>query len=366
VRVLLWGELFWPNLGGAELFAAALMRALRPRGYTFAVVASHDRAGLPDADVFEGIPVYRLPFREVLSRRRIDELPAIASRANQLCRRFAPDRILLNGIAPNAFFCVRTAAAVGTPLIARVNHELSAAPARGTLAQQVLRRADWVIGVSTATLDRARLLEPSIGPCSSVIYNGVQSPAELPDAPTSMAPNLLCLGRLVHAKGFDLAIGALPAILRVAPGTTLTIVGDGPERGALQTQAAAIGVADAVRFTGWVAPEEAAAVIRDATVVLIPSRSEGLPAVALEAAAMGRPMVAIPTGGVAEIVIDGETGFLVGAEGLADAVIALLGDASMAKRFGRAAWRRVRDVFDPKTCFDAYDALLRRVGPRAA
>src|ERR1700690_3140223 len=112
VRVLLWGELFWPTVGGAELFAAKVMGALRPRGYEFAVVASHDHAGLPDEDRYRGIPVYRFRFREALTPARIEELPALRRRVAALCRDPAPELIHLNGIGPNAFFCLQVAGAL--------------------------------------------------------------------------------------------------------------------------------------------------------------------------------------------------------------------------------------------------------------
>lgn len=366
MRVLLWGELFWPNLGGAELFAAKLMRALRPRGYDFAVVVSHDRVGLPDADRYHDVPVYRFPFREALAPARIDELPHVCRRVAALCRDLAPDLIHLNGIGPNVFFCVRMAQALSIPLVVRVNRELGPGAARHTgvtLVAEVLRRAAWVVGVSRAALDDARAIVPEVAQRSSLIYNGIDTAAEMPDAPPADPPEILCLGRLVREKGFDLAMAALPAVLDAVPTARLTVAGDGPERGALQAQAIALGVSRFVEFTGWVAPGAVSRLIAGATVVVLPSRSEGLPAVGLEAAAMGRPVVATRTGGLPEIVHGGETGLLVERDGtgLAAAIAALLADPALAARLGRAAWRRAREVFDPQRCLDAYDALYHRL-----
>jgi glycosyltransferase involved in cell wall biosynthesis len=370
VRVLLWGELFWPNLGGAELFAANLMRALRPHGYEFAVVASHDYEGLPDEDRYQDIPVYRFRFREALAPGRIEELLVLRHRVAALCRDLAPALIHLNGIGPNVFFCRNAAQSLRVPLLVRVNRELgppSKHAVAGTLVTQVLQRAAWVIGVSAATLEQARAIAPAIATRSSLIYNGVDSAADMPDAAPAGPPRILCLGRLAREKRFDLAIGALPAILQRSPAARLTVAGDGPERAALVAQAGALGVAPAVEFIGWVAPDAVAPVIAAATVVVLPSQSEGLPAVALQAAALGRPVVATRTGGLPEIVQHGDTGLLVEPDGrgLAAAIVALLDDPAMARRLGRAAWRRAREVFDQQRCVDAYDALYRQLAVQA-
>ena len=119
MRVLLWGELFWPNLGGAELFAAKLMRALGPRGYEFAVVTSHDYDGLPDEDRYHDIPVHRFRFREALAPERIEELPALCERVAALCRDLAPALIHLNGVGSNVFFCRNIAQSLRVPLLVR-------------------------------------------------------------------------------------------------------------------------------------------------------------------------------------------------------------------------------------------------------
>jgi glycogen(starch) synthase len=167
----------------------------------------------------------------------------------------------------------------------------------------------------------------------------------------------------VREKGFDVALAAFAVIARRRAGVHLTIAGDGPERAALQEQASALGIAAAVEFTGWVAPDAVPDLIAGAAVVAIPSRSEGLPAVALEAAAMGRPVVAARVGGLPEVVLHGQTGLLVDvdSEALAGAFTALLDDPETARQMGRAAWQRARDVFSRDRCIDAYDALYRRL-----
>jgi glycosyltransferase involved in cell wall biosynthesis len=369
VRVLVWGELFWPYIGGAELFAARLMDALGGRGHRFAVITSQDYLDLPDQAHYHDIPIYRFRFREALAPGRVEELATLCERATALVDELAPEVILLNGVGPNAFFCLHAARVTHTPLIVRLNRQPPPdrlQPRRNSLLRRALEQATWVIGVSRAMLDAARRLVPGIEPHSSLIYNGVDVPSATPAAPAVDAQRVLCLGRLVSDKGFDVAIAALPAILQRCPQARLIIAGDGPERGPLEQQARDVGVDSAVEFVGWIAPDAVVRVMATVNVVVVPSRSEGLPAVALQAAAMCRPVVASRHGGLLDIIDDGRTGVLVGddAAELADAVAALLEQPAVAVRMGANAGERARDVFGQQRCVDAYDALCRQVGAR--
>ena len=365
MRVWLWGELFWPYIGGAELFAAHLMLALRPRGYEFAVVTSHDHLDLPDQGEYRGIPIFRFPFRSSLRRGHIEELASVRRRVAALKRELAPDLIHLNGVTPNAFFCVNSGGERRVPLLVRLNQEaqrMHAGPIAGSLLENVLHRATWVTSVSRTLLDDARQLVPAITPYSSVIYNGVDAPADPPAAPPLDPPHILCLGRLVENKGFDVALRAFAA-LRERRGARLIIAGDGPERGALQAQAEALDLGASVEFPGWVAPEAVPQLMSRAALVAVPSRREGLPSVALEAAAMGRPIVATRVGGLPELVLDGHTGVLVDLDvtALSAAFDRLLAQPDRARQMGQAAWRHIREHFSGEQCVNAYDALYRRV-----
>ena len=106
-------------------------------------------------------------------------------------------------------------------------------------------------------------------------------------------PQLLCLGRIVPDKGFDLVVDALASIVRVVPEIQLTIAGDGIDRPRLEQQARRLNVDDKIVFTGWVAPRDVLDLINTATIVIVPSRwFEPAPLVAIQAAHMGRPVVA--------------------------------------------------------------------------
>src|SRR5262249_10074547 len=111
-------------------------------------------------------------------------------------------------------------------------------------------------------------------------------------------------GRLEPRKGLDVAIAALAHV----PGAELEIVGDGADRNSLARLAARTGVGARVRFAGFL--KDVREAIARAHVALASSRSEGLGIALLEAMAMKRPVVALPTGGIPEFVRDGDTGWL--------------------------------------------------------
>ena len=173
-----------------------------------------------------------------------------------------------------------------------------------TLLGKILRMAEWITAVSGATLSDAQQVVPEIKERSSVIYNGLEMPELIPEPLQFEAPRILCMGRFFDDKGFDLAITAFASLIDNFSQARLIIAGDGPERPNLKRQVAALGLGDAVEFTGFIDPQKVPELLNTATVCVIPSRvSEAFPIVALEAAQMARPVVATRVGGLPESVI---------------------------------------------------------------
>jgi glycogen(starch) synthase len=368
-RVVFWSELFWPNIGGAEVFAAELMGALRERGFDFVVITSRDPANLSERDFFRGIPIYRFLFRDALAPSRLEDALRLRRHIGELLASLAADLVHLNGVSPSAFFCLDAVRRTGLPLLARLNREPQSSEGdryRRSLLAQVLATAGWTAAVSRSLLDLARALEPRIRPRSSVVYNGVETAPRCPAPPPTDEPLLLCLGRLVDDKGFDIAIDAFARIAATWPRARLRVVGEGPARSDLERRAAQRGVAPRVEFFGALPPEATPAAFAAATLVLMPSRVEGLPSVALQAAAAGRALIASRAGGLPELVRDGETGILVDndAGAFATAVAHLLRDPEKSRHMGSAAWRMARREFSLRSCHDAYAALYERIRVR--
>ena len=362
MRVLFWTYSFWPTVGGLELCSARLLQAMHERDHEFVVVTSQRSPSQPSRAEYKQIPIYRFPFLDPSSYTNIDQLGHIRQQVVRLKRTFAPDLIHMNyGVDVGNFFHLTSANTHPAPLLVTVHGPWSKG---SSLGEGILRAADWVVGVSAATLDRERKLVPQIVPRSSIIYNGLESPPVRPTPLPVDAPRVLCVGRLSPEKRIDLAVKAFAAILEHFPQARLLIAGDGPTRTALEQQAAELDISHGVDFIGWVPPEDVPALINTATLILIPSQHEGFPLVALEAAWMARPIVASQVGGLPEVVVDGETGLLVEPDDpkrLAEAAIFLLAHPTTASQMGQAARRRAQDLFSWERHVNAYDTLYRQL-----
>ena len=365
MRVLFWSELFWPSIGGAEIFASKLLLALVERNHEFVVVTGQPSPDLAMLDQYKGIPVYRFPFWAALTSRKADQLMAIRRQVTNLGRAFAADLVHLHCFGPSVFFLLETMRACPAPLLVTLTEERQELAVACDSLSRTLRLGDWITGKAGTVIGQARELVPEIAARSSVIRNGLDVPSLVPEPLSVEDGRLLCLGRLTRQKGFDLALKAFATIIDRFPRVRLVIAGDGPERENLERQIKKLGLRDRVGLIGWVAPGNVPELMNTVMAVIMPSRWEGLPSVALQAGIMARPIVATRVGGLPEVIVHEETGMLVDSEdvrGLVDAIYFLLEHPHAAMQMGRAARSRVQEVFGWEQCVGAYEALYRRLG----
>lgn len=222
------------------------------------------------------------------------------------------------------------------------------------------KRAACVITVSEANRDF--LVERHGLPAEKVkvVHNGirVEDFAGRPALPAAGTTRLLTVARLHPVKGLDVMLHSL-ATLRDLD-WQWTVVGDGGECDALAALSKQLGVADRVRLAGARAHHELPAVYRDADVFVLPSRSEGLPVVLMEAMASGLPIVATTVGGVGEIVAEGASGHLVAPDdpaALASALRQVMSDPAQAMRMGEANRAKALQAFSIRQQAQALLAL---------
>ena len=167
-----------------------------------------------------------------------------------------------------------------------------------------------------------------------------------PEKAKKPGTEMVFVGRLAAVKGVRLLFDAFRAAREAHPDLTLTLVGDGPDRAALEAAAKPLG--DAVRFLGYRTQDEVAGILSRADMMVLPSFAEGVPVVLMEAMASEKPVIATRVAGVAELVEDGISGFVVSPgdiDGLTRAITALADDPSLRRRMGQAGRAKVRSEF---------------------
>jgi glycosyltransferase involved in cell wall biosynthesis len=184
------------------------------------------------------------------------------------------------------------------------------------------------------------------------------------DPKTAVSHVVLAAGRLSQEKGFGVLVEAAGPLLREIPEAGVVVFGEGPLRRDLGCRVVDLGLAGRVVIPGF--RTDLDSLIGAADVVVLPSFTEGLPNVALEASAAGVPVVATAVGGTPEVVADGETGFLVPPgkpEALAGTVGQLLRHPDLRRQMGAAGRARMREQFTFEAQAASYLQLIAALCP---
>jgi phosphatidylinositol alpha-1,6-mannosyltransferase len=181
---------------------------------------------------------------------------------------------------------------------------------------------------------------------------------------------IVCVGRLVHRKGQDKLIEAMPQILKSFPDAVLLLVGEGPIKSMLDKSIRHHGLENNVIFTGRVQFADLPKYIQLGEIFAMPSRDrffglevEGLGIVYLEASACGVPVIVGKSGGAPDAVLENKTGLIVDGtnpDEIADAVCKLLKDKELAKQMGRAGRDWVVENWQWKIWSDKFNKLINR------
>ena len=332
-------DLQHPRAGGAELHIAETGKRLAQRGYAPTLLCTRF-SGAPAEEVQAGVRVRRFGNRVTYYL----QLPAAVRREVR-----APGTVIIEHLNKIPF-C--------TPVFARAPVLLTAHHLFGRTAfrqvpfpvacavyasEQVIPfvyRNRQFVAVSPSTRDD--LVRRGVPPANVVVIpNGMDHSRYGESARIARGrPTLVVLGRTEFYKRVDLVLHAVQRIIPVLPEIHLCVVGDGSARAGLERQAAAMGLAGHVAFTGYLSEEEKLAVLRSADVVVNTSEREGWGITVLEANACGVPVIASNVAGLRDAVRDGETGVLVrhGDVGqLAAAIVRLLQDDAYRHRLGAGA-----------------------------
>lgn len=375
LRVALIASSYAPHVGGVEEHVAQVARGLQARGHRVEVWTV-DRGLRVETDPAESdesdVRVRYLP--APLPARRPAALLRFALKSPKACRRWIgaarelqPDVLMVQCFGPNGVYGLRLHRRTGIPLIV-VSHGETLGDDNGafTRSRQLRNALRSALGVAVAHAAPSRFVLDDLTTRfgageGTVIPNGVdRTPAIV--MPERRDDLVVGVGRLGRMKGFDLLIEAFARLDR----GRLEIVGEGPERDALERQIARAGLQDRVSLIGARDPAGVAERIAAATVVVVPSRSEAFGIVALEAWRGGAPLVMTTRGGAGEFVRDGEDGLLadpLDVDALASAMQRLLDNAELRGRLAANGAERVK-AFSWRRVTLLYEVLLTAVARR--
>jgi phosphatidylinositol alpha-1,6-mannosyltransferase len=355
-RTLLVTNDFPPRTGGIQAYLGSLA-ALLPQDEL--VVYAPDWPGAEAFDRSAPYAVHRHHSTLMLP------LPDVVRRAAALARAEHCDTVWFGAAAPLALLgpALRRQGGIEHVVASTHGHEvgLSRVPGGIRALRRIGRTTDVLTAVSGFTQSRlGTVVAPAAAPV--LLPPGVDTEVYRPDSAArtelreryrlGTAPVIACVSRLVRRKGQDELIATLPAVRARVPGTTLLLVGGGPEEPRLRRLARRHGVGEHVVFAGRVPTAELAAHHAVGDVFALPCRTrygganvEGLGIAALEAAACGLPVVVGDAGGAPETVRPGETGLVVDGTdrgALAASLCALLADPQRAAAMGSAGreWMR--------------------------
>lgn len=349
-----------PQRRGAEVFAYQLTQALRSKGHTvrIAYLYDHDEAGrLPlaqdDRQLGDG--------RAYPLERWLTIHPPLLKRLLGQIHEFRPDIVQINGgstvkygafarwLQPHAPWAL-IYRNIGNPADWLRNHGQ-----RFYYRHIVASRLDGVVGVSQTTLHAVerfyalsiptvhipRAVQPfALQPTLSraAVRQQYQIPVE--------APLLIYVGSLTPEKRLDRLLRIMQQVCQCVPATQLWIIGGGPLRAQLEEQVISAGLSGCVQFLG--VQEQVANYLQAADLFVLTSDTEGIPGVVLEAGWVGLAAVATNVGGVAECLVDGQTGVLVEPQAEAQfavAVCTLLQEPERRRQLGRHAHTWIQEHF---------------------
>ena len=390
VRVLMLSWEYPPLVvGGLGRHVDALTRALAEAGHDVRVItrgqAEPGTGGAPSVgprasastavdEVRDGVRVRRAAVDPIAVDFTTESLlawslaseHALVRAALPVVRRWRPDVVHAHDwlVAQSG---VTLAQVTGAPLVATV-HATEAGRNQGWLPKPLnlaihsverwlAHQAAAVITCSRTMHDEVTQLFELPGERVTVVPNGID-PARWRVTPAARAaararvaarapndPLVVFAGRLVHEKGLQTLLDCLPGLGSTHPGLRLLVAGTGPYEGQLRAQARTLRVARAVEWCGFVSEAELAPMLAAADVAVVPSLYEPFGIVALEAAAVGTPLVVAETGGLRDLVASGVAAAsfpTLDTTALARAVSAILADPQGAKRATARAARVIR------------------------
>jgi glycosyltransferase involved in cell wall biosynthesis len=344
MKVLIATPYFWPQIGGMENYARSLAQGLAKTSCDVVVVCGDPTVRQPTRDRVDEFAVWRLPIWRVVSNTPVNLSWLFQLR--RIIRAERPD--VINAHTPVPFMVEMVTLAAGRcPVV--VTYHAATLIKPGSLFMSLITRS--YLAVQRLTLARARAIvavSPYVRDClpqwrekTTVVANAVTDVSEARNLP---GVGLIFVNNLEPShrwKGLDLILDSLAILKREGLAVSLTIVGDGADRGRYEDRVRELSLCDQVRFVGRLVGLDRDVLVRQAAAAVLYSTTanDAFPTVMLEAWAQGVAVITAAIGPLASLVDDGVTGLLVepnNAEALARALQAGLADPGRLMTLGEA------------------------------
>ncbi|MCA1954744.1 MAG: glycosyltransferase family 4 protein [Anaerolinea sp.] len=375
MRILVLSHEYPPVGGGGGRVAQDLCEGLAQRGHAVQVLTAHYN-GLDLEEVRQNVRIRRLvsgrhaPY--VASFGAMLQYVLAAYRVGlPLIRSWKPDVLHVHFAVPGGVIGRALSRATGIPYV--ITAHLGDVP--GGTPEKTERWFRWVYPFTPAIWrDAARVVAVSAYTRQlamrhypvpiEVIPNGVDLQALCPGAHPGEPPRLIFAGRFAEQKN-PLQVVRVLSGLRELPWHCV-MAGDGALRPAVEAELQATGLAERFTLTGWIEPQQVVDWFERSDILFMPSRSEGLPVVGVQALAMGLALVVGRAGGFVELVEEGQNGFVCDPENtqaMQNALSVLLGDSAQLIAF-RQRSRELAGRFDLQNVLDAYEQVLAQAMQR--
>ena len=376
MRITVCAAFYPPYRGGYAESVRLLAEGLAARGHAMAVVVC-DSTGLPRREMVGGVMIRRVPAWNPLFLHGSFPIPnpfifwrelrlSHTGRADIISTqtRFFPSTLIGFLFAKaHRISTVHTERGAAHTSAERFFVRACGLAVDHTVGRLICRFSDVVIGVSDAAVAFTRQLGAR---ATLTIHNGIDAAWWCrPNGfiRTGVFPQIIFVGRLVHAKGVqDLCI-AVARLLPEFPAVSVAVVGDGPYRAALEDCARALGIAHVVVFHGAQDAAHVRNLLWESDVFVNPSHSEGFPRSVLEAAVAGVPIIATAVGGTGEIITHAAEGLLVpvgNPVAITCAIRTMLCDEALRTQSAVMARDRVEARFSIAAMVDDYEACYKK------
>ena len=375
--IAIFASAFHPSLGGVEELCRQLAHAYRRLGREAIIITQRWPRDLPSYEDFEGIPLYRLPFRVPEGSLKANVSyrlthTKIVTEMFAILKKHKVELLHTQCVSHNALYAQIAQRELRLPYVLTTQGERTMDSnqvfEKSELMKRILREglksANWITGCSRDTLDDVQQwYGESFADRSSVVYNGISLKDFEGVTPYAHPrPYILGIGRHVPQKGFDVLLRAYKKA--GIPDLDLILAGDGTSHAELRSWVQAQGLQNRVFLPGRADRSKTVSLFAGCLFFVLPSRLEPQGIVNLEAMASGKAIIASRTGGVPEIVLENEAGLLVSSgdeEALADAIKRLATDEALRLRLGKKG-RVLSEAFDWTAIAENYLEIYRRIG----